>query len=666
MNRNDALSGLERRQKWDHSLRAGAVEIFRQHLQHVAAAMVSELEPLAADAWLWVEETFWCRGAQEGISRASYEGVARTVEHFAAKSVRDCMLRHLFDVVPLLELQVRDLALSTSDDDNAPANFAFEQALCEICRQLALIILRLRSLSGERRARIYPADPFVLMHSAPDPLSMISREQANVRSEWAGAMGLGDCWGHAHVDSLQGTPQLASTVGGKIDKSAAFLSQRVGVAKLLIAEKQSGCISADLRSRMALMTASQLAEEFIGASPRVCMRSAGDERESGKSWCDKTRQQFRSAARLATKFFGIRPFVQIDHGGMVVLYKKLLQLPVNHHTHLADEKRTIDEIIVRGETEGAARMAPQTATRHINNLRLLYAWLSTAFVLPAIKWEDIVTWAGSGRVVGEILPTDQIIKFFHLPIWTGAANFRGTPKKGRDIWHSAFYFVPLLLWYTGITRDALCAALLDDITEIEGRPCIRAQMVGIRGFDRFVPIHSELLRLGFLDYVAALREEGETRLFPELSRAGGQSAADVFSSRCWRPIRTALPWLPIDCAAGAIRDAAERALADAGAFEEKVQDLFGTRGTSEADLRYTRITPPSHLIAIVEMIPVTTSHIERWPIRLLPPRARQMTSARTVPQVQQRIYQEQALRALLLPHPAANKNDPMQPPTEVA
>jgi hypothetical protein len=169
------------------------------------------------------------------------------------------------------------------------------------------------------------------------------------------------------------------------------------------------------------------------------------------------------------------------------------------------------------------------------------------------------------------------------------------------------------------------------------------------GFDRDVPLHSELLRLGFLDYVEALNDEHEKMLFPDLRRASGQSPADVYSSRYWRNLRTCLSWLPSESAAGAIREAAQKVLEDFEAPEEKIHDLFGLRGVSEADVRYTRITPASYLDPIVKMIPVVTGNLEARPINLVPTVARKSTPARIVPRVRQRAYQEERLAALVHP-----------------
>lgn len=48
--------------------------------------------------------------------------------------------------------------------------------------------------------------------------------------------------------------------------------------------------------------------------------------------------------------------------------------------------------------------------------------------------------------------------------------------------------------------------------------------------DRNVPVHAELVRLGFLDYVTALRDKGESWVFPKIGTGkDGRRNADPLS-----------------------------------------------------------------------------------------------------------------------------------------
>ena len=79
---------------------------------------------------------------------------------------------------------------------------------------------------------------------------------------------------------------------------------------------------------------------------------------------------------------------------------------------------------------------------------------------------------------------------------------------------------------TGMRLEEMGSRLVDDIKERDGIAFIEVhgrgegQSVKTEGSRREVPIHSELVRLGFLHYVKHVRAGRHQRLFPDLRRAG--------------------------------------------------------------------------------------------------------------------------------------------------
>ena len=74
--------------------------------------------------------------------------------------------------------------------------------------------------------------------------------------------------------------------------------------------------------------------------------------------------------------------------------------------------------------------------------------------------------------------------------------------------------------YTGARASEVGQLLINDVFEEGGIPCLRVsdegehQKVKTEVSLRTVPLHPELLKMGFLDWVDGKREAGETRLFP--------------------------------------------------------------------------------------------------------------------------------------------------------
>ncbi|NCT81842.1 MAG: tyrosine-type recombinase/integrase [Comamonadaceae bacterium] len=133
------------------------------------------------------------------------------------------------------------------------------------------------------------------------------------------------------------------------------------------------------------------------------------------------------------------------------------------------------------------------------------------------------------------LPPEDLEKIFAAP-WFAAG---GAPvnRSGKPSGHFRpfYYWIPLLALYAGGRANELAQLYLEDIDDADSVPSIcfqlthpdqmdedgQAAMRGdqslkTRNARREVPIHPQLLALGFLDYVAALRAAGHQRLFPEL------------------------------------------------------------------------------------------------------------------------------------------------------
>jgi integrase len=169
------------------------------------------------------------------------------------------------------------------------------------------------------------------------------------------------------------------------------------------------------------------------------------------------------------------------------------------------------------------------------------------------------------------------------------------PRRGR-------FWVPLILLFSGMRMNEVCQLTEDDITIEDGADIIlvRADEDGVKRVKtaaghRFVPIHPELKRLGFLDHVAAVRakQPANARLFPELTTASTGYISDNFSK--WsgnflRSLGIKRPRVSFHSFRHNFRDA----LREAEIPQERVRELGGwSSGSTEDD--YGSGTRPSTL-----------------------------------------------------------------------
>ena len=122
---------------------------------------------------------------------------------------------------------------------------------------------------------------------------------------------------------------------------------------------------------------------------------------------------------------------------------------------------------------------------------------------------------------------EELSLIFSDPLWTKHA-IPTDKKAGKE----AAYWIPLIACYTGARLTEIAQLWTDDVATEPGKESFefranaqRGQQLKNTGSWRAVPMHSELIRLGFCDYVNSL-PKGE--LFPHLPKEGKNGAGGQF------------------------------------------------------------------------------------------------------------------------------------------
>lgn len=89
--------------------------------------------------------------------------------------------------------------------------------------------------------------------------------------------------------------------------------------------------------------------------------------------------------------------------------------------------------------------------------------------------------------------------------------------------------------YSGARVGEIAQIYLRDIVEEQGIWCLKltvesdGQSIKTEGSKRLVPLHPDIMGLGFIDYVEKLRDEGAERLFPDVNLEGKAGKGSVIS-----------------------------------------------------------------------------------------------------------------------------------------
>ncbi|WP_162002836.1 site-specific integrase [Microvirga tunisiensis] len=204
-------------------------------------------------------------------------------------------------------------------------------------------------------------------------------------------------------------------------------------------------------------------------------------------------------------------------------------------------KKTTGEVLRLAEARGLKPMSVTTANSYMSAFVSLMDFAVKEHLIEKNPATGLRL-AGDGlRRKDRRLPftSSDLACIFAAPLYTGCLDDeRGYACPGPDRPRRGRFWVPLISLYSGMRLNEACQLSEDDIVVEDGTDIIliRSDEDGLKRVKthaghRFVPVHPELRRIGFLEYVAKIRADHppKARLFPELTVASTGYISDNFS-----------------------------------------------------------------------------------------------------------------------------------------
>lgn len=121
--------------------------------------------------------------------------------------------------------------------------------------------------------------------------------------------------------------------------------------------------------------------------------------------------------------------------------------------------------------------------------------------------------------------SDKLALLFDTPIWRGCQSETRRSKAGSCVIRDDKFWLPLIALFSGMRQEEICQLHLDDVRQesgvwvfdINNKP---PRQVKNRNAVRLMPIHSELIKFGLLDYLMGQRAAKRTLLFHRLTPGG--------------------------------------------------------------------------------------------------------------------------------------------------
>lgn len=191
------------------------------------------------------------------------------------------------------------------------------------------------------------------------------------------------------------------------------------------------------------------------------------------------------------------------------------------------------------------RIASRTANLIFETAKAFFNWAEGEAYIATNPARAIKINAPAGKVAKSKLRRPftpaELERLFSAPVFTGCHSRHRRTTPGSLILRDAYFWIPILGFYTGARLGEIVQLHIGDI-DIDGPiPFLRITEAGSCDTDakhvksqagvRKVPLHPDLLALGFLEFVRsrAKAKRGSKRLFFEIAFGADGQASTVFS-----------------------------------------------------------------------------------------------------------------------------------------
>jgi integrase len=245
------------------------------------------------------------------------------------------------------------------------------------------------------------------------------------------------------------------------------------------------------------------------------------------------RHDYAGSLSLFTAYFGERTRVGSYVREDIVAFKDALRkTPAGYLKKYPGV--TIKEAILRNEKDKHPTLTARTINDgHLSRLGAIFRWALNNSYLRADVMKDVRVDEPKSKVKQKPrspFKTPELSALFEGPVFCGCLSATRTHEKGKFKVSDHRYWLPLVALFTGGRLGELGQLSLDDVRqengihylELEDDPdeddsAVRKR-IKTEQSRRKVPLHPELVRLGFISYVEQQRQRGEKRVFSKCQR----------------------------------------------------------------------------------------------------------------------------------------------------
>ncbi len=251
-------------------------------------------------------------------------------------------------------------------------------------------------------------------------------------------------------------------------------------------------------------------ESDTGELLSVIVQRFIDEKLRLNLWSDKTYVTYKVIYQNLTKLIADKGIKTVSHQDAQSIKKNLQQLPSSISKRAMYRGKTIAQVL-KMNVPDSHLMSIKTINTRLGCYSELFKWaIKNGFV-------QVNVFEGLG------LKDKRIARDLRLPFAPSDLKAIFSASAISDFNKPWQYWLPVLALYTGARLNELCQLQSKDIINQDGIWVIsindegEQQHLKSSSSKRLIPIHNELVRLGFIDFVKHVYTAKTARIFPELT-----------------------------------------------------------------------------------------------------------------------------------------------------
>jgi integrase len=255
-----------------------------------------------------------------------------------------------------------------------------------------------------------------------------------------------------------------------------------------------------------------------------------------------------------------------------------------------------------GDDPEVTRIDPGTVNMRLSIARSLWKWAIENDLCP-----------GNGVGVAEVLkdlrtlpPEEQRDRLTPAEVGAFIAACDKAATRGDPVRRPVLQWVPRILALSGMRLGEAAQLRKRDVREVDG---VAVFDLNREGDDkslktdtsvRLVPVHTRLIDLGFLQWVAEQRDGFLWHAKYRTAKVPGRSPTDRLSRLVNDPLHAAVP--KVKTSAHSLRHTLEHELGRAGVHQRDIDGITGHKGQDQQQRRYRGYIEPATLLAALSKL----------------------------------------------------------------